>query len=432
VQWDSALAEWVGAPQTPTDYTSQPYLPEPVALPTPPTGPTLILVYLDVWQRDVSYIEDPNLVDQAVGIDTTGRRQTIWQVKFLDVSNVAGGVTPATPDSAISSWESVILPSPSLLTNGVVPSASSGPCALSPATGYTGLENQLYRVEIHQAGIAASGTTTPVTEPLPAGPPPTATFKWSRENASVATAVTLIASATNSLGATASQLTVQSLGRDQVLGFNPGDWIEVIDDYLELNGEPGELHQIDSINASALTITLDTVVSATNFPINSSGQPDPTRHTRILRWDQDGSVYESDGATVWVNLDASGTTGDIPVPPVGTPLILENGITVAFDLGSSGPWNATSTYTPGQVVLGPDQNYYTSIAANNLGNVPPTSPAFWTIAQFRTGDYWTFAARTADSLVEPLIEAPPSGIHHHYCLSSLGESQYPGHWRCTW
>ena len=43
VQWDSALAEWVGAPQTPTDYTSQPYLPEPVALPTPPTGPTLIL-----------------------------------------------------------------------------------------------------------------------------------------------------------------------------------------------------------------------------------------------------------------------------------------------------------------------------------------------------------------------------------------------------
>jgi hypothetical protein len=415
VQWDSALAEWVGAPQTPTDYTSQPYLPEPVALPTPPTGPTLILVYLDVWQRDVSYIEDPNLVDQAVGIDTTGRRQTIWQVKFLDVSNVAGGVTPATPDSAISSWESVILPSPSLLTNGVVPSASSGPCALSPATGYTGLENQLYRVEIHQAGIAASGTTTPVTEPLPAGPPPTATFKWSRENASVATAVTLIASATNSLGATASQLTVQSLGRDQVLGFNPGDWIEVIDDYLELNGEPGELHQIDSINASALTITLDTVVSATNFPINSSGQPDPTRHTRILRWDQDGSVYESDGATVWVNLDASGTTGDIPVPPVGTPLILENGITVAFDLGSSGAWNATSTYTPGQVVLGPDQNYYTSIAANNLGNVPPTSPAFWTIAQFRTGDYWTFAARTADSLVEPLIEAPPSGIHHHYC-----------------
>jgi Family of unknown function (DUF6519)/Abnormal spindle-like microcephaly-assoc'd, ASPM-SPD-2-Hydin len=415
VQWDSALAEWVGAPQTPTDYTSQPYLPEPVALPTPPTGPTLILVYLDVWQRDVSYIEDPNLVDQAVGIDTTGRRQTVWQVKFLDVSNVAGGVTPATPDSAISSWESVILPSPSLLTNGVVPSASSGPCALSPATGYTGLENQLYRVEIHQAGIAASGATTPVTEPLPAGPPPTATFKWSRENASVATAVTLIASATNSLGATASQLTVQSLGRDQVLGFNPGDWIEVIDDYLELNGEPGELHQIDSINASALTITLDTVVSATNFPINSSGQPDPTRHTRILRWDQDGSVYESDGATVWVNLDASGTTGDIPVPPVGTPLILENGITVAFDLGSSGNWNATTTYTPGQVVLGPDQNYYTSIAANNLGNAPPTAPAFWTIAQFRTGDYWTFAARTADSLVEPLIEAPPSGIHHHYC-----------------
>jgi Family of unknown function (DUF6519) len=428
VQWDSALAEWIGAPQAPIDYTSQPYLPAPAALPptpaTPPTTPTLILVYLDVWQRDVNYIEDPNLVDQAVGIDTAGRRQTVWQVKFLDVStvsNVAGAVTPATPDSAIPPWESIILPSPSLLTNGLVPSASSGPCALSPATGYTGLENQLYRVEIHQAGSATPAATTPVTEPLP---PSTATFKWSRENTSVTTGITLIASATNSQGATASQLTVQSLGRDQVLGFNPGDWIEVIDDYLELNGEPGELHQIDSINSSALTITLDSVVSATNFPINSNGQPDGTRHTHILRWDQGGSVYESDGVTVWANLDATGTTGDIPVPPPGTTLILENGITVAFDFGlPATTWSATTTYTPGQVVLGSDGKYYTCINANNLSQAPPT-PAFWTVTQFRTGDYWTFAARTADSSVESLTEAPPSGIHHHY--SRLGIVNFTG------
>ena len=33
---------------------------------------------------------------------------------------------------------------------------------------------------------------------------------------------------------------------------------------------------------------------------------------------------------------------------------------------------------------------------------------------FRAGDYWVFAARTADASVEILDRAPPRGIHHHY------------------
>ncbi|MGZ8388743.1 MAG: right-handed parallel beta-helix repeat-containing protein, partial [Rhodoplanes sp.] len=35
-------------------------------------------------------------------------------------------------------------------------------------------------------------------------------------------------------------------------------------------------------------------------------------------------------------------------------------------------------------------------------------------AGFRAGDYWVFAARTADASVERLDRAPPRGIHHHY------------------
>ena len=75
------------------------------------------------------------------------------------------------------------------------------------------MENQLYRVEIHEPGAATSGG---------------ATFKWSRDNASVMSGVTAIASVTNSAGNPASQLTVVSLGRDQVLGFAPGNWIEIL------------------------------------------------------------------------------------------------------------------------------------------------------------------------------------------------------------
>jgi hypothetical protein len=120
-QWDPALAEWSGVPQTAglaetdSDYaTQQPYYPSPPAI----SGNGPFLVYLDVWQRDITYLQDQDLVDKAVGIDTTGRRQTVWQVKLLDVSSVVGGVTCASSDSAIQNpagielWENVIQPSP--------------------------------------------------------------------------------------------------------------------------------------------------------------------------------------------------------------------------------------------------------------------------------------------------------------------------------
>lgn len=363
-QWDPALTELSGSPQPPpssetdtVDYTAQPYFPNAAI----PSGPGPFLAYLDVWERPITYLEDPNLVDKAVGVDTTGRLQTVWQVKLM---SVPGGTTCG---SAITGWPPA--PSAGLLTNGTVSIGPSGPCCLTANTGYTGMENQFYRVEIHQKGA-----------------PGTATFKWSRDNASVATLVTAIASVTNSVGNPASQLTVQSMGRDQVLGFAPGNWIEIIDDDLELNGLPGELHQIDSIDFSAKTITLDHPVSTTSFPL-SNDQTNPKRHTRICRWDQSGKVYQSDNKTVWVDLGAAGSTGDIPVPPTGTTLILENGITVTFGVSSSG-------------------------------------------GVFATGDFWTFAARTADGSVEPLTKAPPRGIHHHYAALSIVDFSVPNATDC--
>ncbi len=377
IAWDPALGEWSAAPQIPgvseadVDFTQQPYLPG-AAL---PSGNGPFLVYLDVWQREVNFLEDPSLVEKAVGIDTTGRYQMVWQVKLVDVSSVAA-VTCSTADTSIGPWETIIQPSTSQLSNALVQLAPSGNCALTPTATYTGLENQLYRVEIHQAGVAS--TAIPAV-PLPTG---TATFKWSRENASVATVVTAIATVTNSAGNNASQLTVQSLGRDQVLGFNPGDWIEITDDYLELNfqqlnssGLEGELHQILTVDPAAQTIVLDSTVSAANFPVQSNGQTYTFRHTRICRWDQQGTVYLSDGATPWYDLDTSVSAGvtagssGIPVPSAGTAVLLEDGITVTFPAGNA----------------------------------------------FRAGEYWTFAARSSDGSVDPLTNAPPAGILHHYC-----------------
>jgi len=374
--WDSALAELSGAPAystttAATNFAQQPFLPG-AAL---PAGNGPFLAYLDVWQRDVTYLEDPDLIDKAINIDTTGRLQTVWQVKLLDLSNLG-----TTPDCStdVPAFDALEQPPAARLTNGLVPNASSGPCCLAPNTSYTGQENQLYRVEIHQAGAAAAAPAGGFIWPLPANTP---TFKWSRDNASVETSVSAIAAVSTASGSV-SQLTVASLGRDQVLGFSVNNWIEITDDAYELNNQPGEFYQIATQPSAARAVTLNGAVSS-HFPL-TGGQTSPKLHTLIRRWDQSGKVYSTDSSgntTLWIDLNAPGSTGQIPVPPAGTMLVLENGITVSFDL-----------------------------------NPEPTS-ANPTV--FRIGDYWLFAARTADGSVEQITSAPPLGIHHHYAQLSI-------------
>jgi hypothetical protein len=103
---------------------------------------TPYLAYLDVWERAVTYLEDPSLIDPAVGIDTTGRLQTIWQVHLTPVP--AGTSTCAT---AGSPWPA---DSGGLLTTGPVNSTPSGPCCLTNNTGlYRHGESELSRRNPH-------------------------------------------------------------------------------------------------------------------------------------------------------------------------------------------------------------------------------------------------------------------------------------------
>src|SRR4051794_26062586 len=76
-QLDPLLREQTGSADTP--YDKQPYWPTPDSLPG--GGPHL--AYLDVWQREVTHLEDPDLVEVAVGVDTSARWQTAWQVRLL-------------------------------------------------------------------------------------------------------------------------------------------------------------------------------------------------------------------------------------------------------------------------------------------------------------------------------------------------------------
>jgi hypothetical protein len=324
-------------------YTAQPYLPNPPALPT--SGKHL--VFLDVWERDLTHLERPDLVEVAVGVETSSRRQTVWQVRVLEPDS--GMATCSSDDDELPGWLAQIALSSGRLTTGTFDAPpETDPCELPPSGGFRGLENQTYRVEIHDPG-------------QPGG---TATFKWSRENASVGSRVTSMVSG--------GELELQSLGRDDVLRFNSGDWVEITDDVRGLSRRSGEIRRI-TVNEAPRRITFTPALPAEMVPGAFPNSDFPRqRNLRVRRWDQSHKVLRTGAGgttTVFQDLDA-GTSGVINVPAAGTTLLLENGVTVSF----------ASAGTAGLLA----------------------------------GDYWVFAARTADASVEVLENEPPRGIHHHY------------------
>jgi hypothetical protein len=255
--WDGVLDEQYG--EGPISYIQQPYLP---AAPELPRSGGPYLVYLDVWQREVTVAEDPDLADPALGgADTTTHLQTVWQVKLREASSTRAK-RPLDGDRKFT---------PALSRLSVAPGA------------YTGLENHLYRVEVHDGGKVGA-----------------ATFKWSRNNASTVIRVIQVADLLH--------LVVQSVGSHALSEFSGGDLIEITDDARELAGLPGELRHIKAIDNPTSAFTLDAPLGPGMFLTEQNGVPDVTRHMRVRQWQ-----------------------GTDPIQNVGSPIDLENGIAVYFD-----------------------------------------------------------------------------------------------------
>ncbi|WP_338930444.1 DUF6519 domain-containing protein [Streptomyces netropsis] len=330
---DPLLADPVSEEDTP--YAHQPYWSAPKDLPTTGTH----LVYLDVWQREVTPLQAPDLVEEAVGVDTTGRTQTVWRVRVHEPDTP--GINCGTKDEDIPGWADVIaLSAGRLTTDAVAVAAADDPGSPPPGGAYRGLENQTYRVEIHDGGA-----------------PGTATFKWSRDNGSVAVRVVEVVAP--------DRLRPEHLGRDTVPGLRENDWVEILDDHRELDERPGEMRRITTVHGDG------TVSFSPALPTDLPATTDEARrrNLRIRRWAQAGTITSGTGA-VLEDLDAAGAPGVIGVRTGSVAVVLEHGITVTLD-------------APG-------------------GGV------------FRPGDHWIFTARTATATVEKLDEAPPLGVHHHY------------------
>src|SRR5918998_1063539 len=251
-------------------------------------------VYLDVWERHITFLDDGRIREVALGgPDTTTRKQSVWQVKIMKIAPEPDDIglltryaeLRAKSELSESEGEELSRISPravkvlgslckrgeeSLDTLGEPPTGNlsartkehtgtTGPCQVPPGGGYERLENQLYRVEMHRRGNLA-----------------TARFKWSRDNGCVATGI-------EDVDVGKKEITVKDTGRDEFLSFANGQWVEVVDDHTELQGRSRQLLQIDKPVDHARR-----VISVRQTP----PAIDPNLHPKLRRWDQNGEANE--------------------------------------------------------------------------------------------------------------------------------------------
>ena len=350
-------------------------------------------VYLDVWERLVTSIEDDSIRESALGgPDTCSRAQVAWQVKALDVATnaqntkaaerlewlekrkktledqLAAATTPEVEEIINAKLERVnkqidlvkklqtrlqnnapfgkddcALPIDQLLPRSdAFMAARLNPglqlvdaCITSPDSKYRGAENQLYRVEIHRGGVAGE-----------------ATIKWSRENGSVASTW---------IGTTEYELHVTN-----ARGFSAGNWVELMDDATEFQGRPGTLARLSKVQGGTLTVDKDSVDQAL------LAWSSEARNPRIRRWDHfqtEDTVLDDDGSILIVETPP-GTSDDDAAW-----IDLEDGLQIQFSEGG----------------------------------------------EYRTGDYWLIPARVATGSIEwPPAEngmtkqLAPRGVLHHF------------------
>lgn len=325
------------------------------------------LVYLDVWERHVTFIEDDHIREVALeGPDTCTRAQVVWQVKVLTDTDLPPGVTDVSTCDAVDAL-------PRLGTARLRARARPGQsvtdlCGTPPSSRYRGPENQLYRVEVHQAGSAS----TP------------ATYKWSRENGSVTFAIRELAN---------NAATLESLGRDDHLSLKPDDWVEITDDQRVLSGKPGWLAQVKEVFPDTVTVTL--TAPASQPPLPSYGPDEAGLHPLLRRWDHRGDPSHGGAVPVAETKDPPGAAGGW--------IDLEYGVQVWFAEG-------------GYYLSG---DYWLIPARVATGDVE------WPAEKDATGK----VVLGADGY--PVAAArPPAGVLHSYAplwLANAGSGQATGH-----
>ena len=249
-----------GAPTPSVTYRDQPHRPRWAGhdphLPEPP-----LLVYLDVWERHITYIQDPEIREPALGgPDTATRSQVIWQVKVWPLPDRATGDEQAWSAFQASRGTGSHF-NPGCIRAEIGIASGSSPGAVVPGEPrFLGPEDHLYRVEVHRAD--------PGRQVL--------AFKWSRDNGSVVYPVATVEGA---------RVTLAPWASEDAIRLQAGDWIEIEDDGYALAGPEDApaagrtLWQVAHVEQATRQVRLAAA------PPGTLGR-DPGQHPLLRKWDQ--------------------------------------------------------------------------------------------------------------------------------------------------
>ena len=271
--------------------------------PTLPTDSGYYVGYLRVWERHVTWHDDPSLRDTALtGADTTTRSKLVWQLDLLHLgaSPVGCGDTPLAYTNLTN------LPTGALRARPTV-STDPDPCQDDITTRLDPLENQLYRIEIHNPGDET-----------------TASYKWARDNASLL--VEWESQGPHSDPTQSFVITVPHLGREP-RQFEVGDLVELAGETDARQRTGGRLCEILSI----VDHTLELMVVDGGLEVNRNNHGiNPT----VRRWDGTAPLH-----TAYLDLGAER-------------------VQVAFTAGSyhAGDWWLVPARTLGRAVEWPHAN----------------------------------------------------------------------------
>jgi hypothetical protein len=387
-----------------TSYLKQPNLPGP-----PPFSPVkgrTDLVYLETWRRHITALEDEDLLEPALGgADTATRMQTVWQVKILpdvktsDCTGKIGTWPPVPPLDARGT----------LTTSVSASSATTNPCLIAPGGGYRGLENRLYRVEIHDGG-------QPYAWPRPAG---------------------VVSAVASPVSGQKHQVKVTDWTVDGVAWY-VGQTIELHNTQTDNAGEGGTLARITAVDSATLTLTLDTDIS----PLSAAGLK--LRRVATFKWSRDNGAVAfaikefASGEPKKVLLRRLGRDQVLTVHPndwvevLGDSCELWGRPGTMASIAAGGIDEAEMKLTLSEDVSAHGAETHPKLRRWDQKSAPPAVTGEEIELEdgikiqfggknLQPGDYWCFAARTATGDIDALNSAAPMGVDRSFCRLALVE-----------
>jgi hypothetical protein len=421
-------------------YRSQPDFPDPP--PTPPASASdrYARVYVETWQRLITYLEDDALREVALGgPDTAARVQTVAQVKFVEISasdlplnpTIDPTATPPTGLETLCHAAEAHLPADgpgggTLTTLQPPLTLPPDPCRLPDPSLYTGRENRLYRVEIHSGGdLQGSGST----------------FR--------------IALAADALAGATTLTLAAALTSDQANALLASGLI-----FLSQDDGLNEIAPITAASGTNITLARGLTaafVTAQNAVLSGG--------VALFKWSRDNAAFAARVTTI--GTDRTRLTLSTLGRDQATTLKKGDLVEITDDAAELGPGHGLLTYLaadpdptaqgvtladalPTNFQVGGTVSGSTTAPERHLilrrwdgiGSAAPTYDDVATPGMnlsdgvhihfggsgLRAGDYWQFTARV-DGTIQALSDAPPAGIARYHCpLAVVRWSTTEGAW----